>query len=113
MTSPPGGERGSVTVEFAVALPVVTVVLGLVLGGVVLAGEQARMQVAAAVAARAAARGDGAAAAGAAGALAPGAAVRFEFPSGLVCAVLRADRRMGPMPAVAVSARGCAAAGGR
>jgi hypothetical protein len=51
-------ERGTVTAEFAVALPAVLVVLAACLGALRVGAEQVRTVDAAAVAARSAARGD-------------------------------------------------------
>jgi hypothetical protein len=106
-------DRGSVTVEFAVALPVIAAVLGVVPASVVLAAERVRMDVAAAVVARAVGRGDAAAGAAAQAGLAPGAALRLSRPDALVCAQLREERRIGFLPAIVLTARGCAADGGR
>ncbi|WIB13070.1 TadE family protein [Curtobacterium sp. MCPF17_052] len=53
-----GRDRGSVTVEFALALPVFAVVLAAAIAGVMAVDGQGRLQTAAAVAARALARGD-------------------------------------------------------
>ena len=52
------GDAGTVTAEFAVALPAVVLVLAACLGGLRLGTEQLRATDAAALAARAAARGD-------------------------------------------------------
>ena len=54
------GERGSAVAEFAVALPAVLLVLGMVLGGIQLGALQLRLQDAAADAARSLGRGDSA-----------------------------------------------------
>ena len=69
--APHRDERGSIAVEFAVALPAVMLVLGLAVGAVVAAAAQVRVEDAAGEAARLAARGDDP---GAALALAGGAA---------------------------------------
>ena len=53
-------ERGSAVAEFAVALPAVLLVLGMVVGGIQLGALQVRVQDAAADAARSLGRGDGA-----------------------------------------------------
>ncbi len=66
------GDRGSVTVEFAVALPVVTLVLVSLVAGVVLADRAGRLQDTAGAAARALGRGDDGAAATAVSSGAPG-----------------------------------------
>lgn len=107
------GERGAVTVEFAVALPVLAIVVALAIGGVVLVDGQGRLQSAAATAARAYGRDDTAAAAAALAAMAPGATNSVTRSDGLVCVV--AERRSGPGPFAAIALRGesCAATGGR
>ncbi len=73
-------DRGSVTAETALALPVLVVVLAMAVWVLAAVGAQLRCVEAAGSAARAAARGEGPAAVrGAAGRLAPeGAAVRVE-----------------------------------
>lgn len=53
-------QRGSVTAEFAVTLPAVVFVLGLVLGAAALGIVQLRLEEGARIGARAAARGEGA-----------------------------------------------------
>jgi hypothetical protein len=56
------GDRGSATAEFALAFPAVLGVVGLLLGGIQVAGLQVRAQDAAADAARGLGRGDSVAA---------------------------------------------------
>lgn len=106
-------ERGAVTVEFAVALPVLAVVVSLGIGGVVLVDGQGRLQSAAATAARAYGRDDDAAARAALAGIAPGATSSVTRSDELVCVV--AERRSGPGPLAAITLRGasCAATGGR
>jgi hypothetical protein len=53
-----GAQRGSITAEFAVALPAVVLVLAMCLGCLQLGAQRLRLQDAAAVGARALARGD-------------------------------------------------------
>ena len=55
---PLDGQRGSAVAEFAVAMPAVLLVLGMVLGGIQLGVLQVRVQDAAADAARSLGRGD-------------------------------------------------------
>ncbi|NLT25246.1 MAG: pilus assembly protein [Microbacteriaceae bacterium] len=85
-------ERGSVAVEFAVALPAVVLVLGLAIGAVVAAGVQVRVDDAAGEAARLSARGDdpGAALGGVGG----GAAVEVWDAGELRCARVTAPVRL-------------------
>lgn len=103
------GERGSVTAEFAVALPAVLVVLGACLGGLAAAGQFILVQDAAAAAAREAGRGDGTSVAGR---IAPGAAVSTWSDGELVCVRVSRTAQLGPIgfPLVATA---CALGGGQ
>ena len=105
-------ERGSVTAEFAIALPAVVLVLACCLSGLQVAGQQLRLQDAAASAARAAARGGDP---GAAARLAPGASVATWSDGDLVCARLetRSTALLGTLMAPTLSATSCALGGGR
>ena len=98
-------DRGSITAEFAIALPAVIAVLALCLSGVQVAGQQLRLQDAAAAAARAAARGDGT---GVVQRLAPGTTVSQWNEGDLVCVALAAGAAWG----VTLTARSCALGGG-
>lgn len=107
------GDRGSVTAEFAVALPAVMLVLVLGVSALSAAGRQVRLQDAAADAARLVGRGEDPARAGSSVAAAvTGAAADIEFRGELVCVHASA-------PAATVSwfppvtASSCALAGGR
>ncbi|PZE85036.1 pilus assembly protein [Curtobacterium sp. MCBD17_032] len=104
---PAVGERGAVTAEFAVALPVVAVVLAVGVGGVAVVDAQGRLQAAAVTAARAIGRGDDAAGRRAlrtAGA----ASVRVVRPSGLVCVhAARAAAQDGPFAALELRGSAC------
>ncbi len=96
-------ERGSVTAEFATALPAVLLCLGLCVGAVQAAGQQARLLDHAAAAARLIARGDPA----------PeppsGAARAVVSEDELVCVTLSAPSGTAGLGAlgVTVSARSC------
>jgi Flp pilus assembly protein TadG len=84
-----GGTSGSVTAEFAVAIPAVVAVLILCATGVQLESEQLQLQNAAAVAARSSARGDGEAVTVARlEHLAPRTRLALTFQNGMVCAHL-------------------------
>lgn len=100
-----GGERGSVTAEFAVVLPAVLVCLGLCVGAIQAAAQHVRLTDAAAVAARALGRGDDA------GGIVSrsGAAIETERTGGLLCVRLTATSSvtgLGPL-GVSASARAC------
>ena len=100
-------EEGSVTAEFAVALPAVILVLAIALGGMQLAGEQLRLQGAVADAARILGRG-GADAAAVVHRVSPTARLTDSRHGDLVCAAASASGSLGLLPAVTVRARACA-----
>ena len=102
-------DRGSITAEFAIALPAVMVVLALCLGGMSVAGAGLRVQDAAAAAARAAGRGDGV---GIAAQVAPGASVSQWAQGDLVCVTVSATAALGPA-VFPLSASSCALGGGK
>ena len=105
-----GGDRGSVTAEFAVAVPAVVLLLGLALGALAVGSQAVRLQDAAGLAARALARGEPPAeVAGMVGALVPGAGVGRSDRSGLVCAALSV-RAPGPLAGIELRAESCALA---
>ena len=104
-------DRGSVTAEFAVALPLVALVLVSSVAGVVLVDRVGRLQSTAGAAARALGRDDERAAA-AALAAAPGSTPTVRRDGGLVCVVLEGAGR-GPFALLPLRATGCAASGGR
>lgn len=103
-----GGDRGSVTAEFAIALPALMLVLACCLAGLQVAVTQVRLQDAAAAAARSLARGESAAVAAR---LVPGATVSRNGEGDLVCATLSA-RAVGLIP-LELRATSCALGGGR
>jgi hypothetical protein len=106
------GERGSVTAEFAAALPAVVLLLALALGALSVGSQSVRVQDAAGLAARALARGESlAAAAGLAGSLVPSAAIAQADRGGLVCAIVTA-RAPGLLAALELRAESCALAEG-
>lgn len=107
----PVPDRGSVTVEFAVVLPLVALVLVSLVAGVVLVDRLGRLQSVAGTAARALGRGDERTAA-AALAAAPGATSRVRHEDGLVCVDVQ-GRSVGPFGVLPLRATGCAAGGGR
>lgn len=102
------GERGSVTAEFAIALPAAMLVFACCLTGLQVAGIQLRVQDAAAAAARSLARGEPASVASR---LVPGAAVSRHDDGDLVCATVTA-RASGLIP-LELRATSCALGGGR
>ena len=103
-------DRGSVTAEFAIALPAVVLVLAACLGGLQVAGHQMRLQDAAAVAARSIARGGSIGAAQArASRMVPGVTVAHRADGDLVCAALA----LTVPPGWALRASSCALGGGK
>ena len=107
----PHRDRGSVTAEFAAALPAVLVVLACCLGAVQVVGQQVRMTDAAADVARLLARGDNAApASGLLTAVGPGTVVTPERQGEFYCARLSAPSAFAPFAAAGLTlgARSCA-----
>jgi Flp pilus assembly protein TadG len=103
-------DTGSVTAEFAVALPAVVLVLAACLTGMQVAGQQLRLADAAAHAARSLARGEAADATAARAAReVPGAALAQWVDGDLACVTLRAPAAFG----LTISAQSCALAGGK
>jgi hypothetical protein len=104
------GERGSVTIEAAVALSVLVVLLALCLSGIGCAIAQIRCVDAAREAARLAARGDQDRATAAVGSIAPaGAALSVSVDGNTVTATVSASGVGGLLPGIRVSATAVAA----
>jgi hypothetical protein len=107
MRSPFSSELGSVTAEFAAALPAVVLVLAFAIGAIGLGGEQLRLQGAAFVAARLLGRGDP-------GALArirsvsPAAALSTYESGDSICAEARVSVALGVLSGISLSATSCA-----
>lgn len=95
--------------EFAVALPVVALLLSAAVAGVLVVDLQGRLQAAAVSAARAQGRGDATAAAATLGALAPGARIDVGRRGALVCVTVE-RRAPGPFAAITLTGRGCSPA---
>jgi Flp pilus assembly protein TadG len=105
-------ERGSVTAEFAVALPAIALVLAASLAAVHVAAVQVRLADAAADAARALGRGEGeSVAAGIASRNAAGARLSTSVEEPFVCATLT-GRAGGVLSALELHAESCAMQGG-
>ncbi len=102
-------ERGSITAEFAIALPAVVLVLAACLGAMTVVGAQIRLQDAAAAAARSVGRGDGV---GVVARLAPGATTEQWTDGDLVCVAVSSKATLLAVP-VAIVARSCALGAGR
>jgi Flp pilus assembly protein TadG len=111
----PRHERGSVTAEFAMAIPVVVLVLACCLGAIQVASQQVRLTDAAADAARTLARGDPPRVAAArVHRVASSAAMSTSTSGDFVCVRLSAPAGFGlaALAGVRVRASGCALAGG-
>ena len=106
-----GDDRGTVTAELAVCLPVLVLLLAVALSAVSVAGARVRVQDAAREAARAAARGDDATAQTLAQQAAPGVSVVLTTADGEVTATARLPAHLlaGWLPAVTVEERAVAA----
>lgn len=100
------------SVEFAVVLPVVALVLTSLVAAVLVVDGVGRLQLAASTAARAIGRGDDGGGRAAAERIAPGASVTVQHVGDVVC--VEASRgAAGPFAAVPLRATACAAEGGR
>ncbi len=97
------------TAEFAIVLPAVLVVLTLAVGAIMIATQRVVLISAAAEVARLEARGDADEAAARIDALPPGVKIVRSLSSGLHCVSLNAHPLAGPLTAVGISVRGCAA----
>lgn len=104
---PRAGDRGTVTAEFAVALPAIVLVLAACLSALQLAGLQLRLTDAATAAVRQLARGDPVAARALATRLVPGSTVSVGSRGDLACVTLVA-RVGGVLAALPVTAQACA-----
>jgi Flp pilus assembly protein TadG len=103
-------DRGSVTAEFAVALPAVVLLLALCLTGMQAVGQQLRLADATAHAARSLARGESADVAAARAAReVPGASITQSTDGDLTCVTGSAPAALG----LTVTASSCALSGGR
>lgn len=96
------GDRGAVTVEAAIALGALTLVLGLVLVGVVAMAGQLQCADAARAAARLIARGEQSLAEQAVGQIAPGARLHVESAGNAVTVDVTAEPAGGLLPGVYV-----------
>jgi Flp pilus assembly protein TadG len=101
-------ERGAVTVEFAVALPVVATVLTVGMVGVVLVDAQGRLQSAAGAAARAAGRDGDDTGRRVVAEVAAGATATVTHDDGLVCVTVTRPVAGGPFAGLLLRGRACA-----
>lgn len=101
--------RGSVTAEFAVGLPAVLLVLGLVIGTVQLSAERVALTALAGDLARLQARGDMGVAQARLDEHGGSPSVNRTVESGVLCVVVTSRQRTGLLSPLSVSGRGCAA----
>ncbi|MBT1018527.1 pilus assembly protein [Canibacter sp. lx-72] len=103
-------EKGGVTAEFAILLPVVVVTLALIVGGLSVSAQKIKLISAAAEIARLEARGDTAQAAKYRGDLGEGVEYRaVAADAALHCVTLRTHKNTTVLRAFAIEARSCAA----
>ncbi|WP_336660547.1 TadE/TadG family type IV pilus assembly protein [Leucobacter sp. USHLN153] len=102
-------ERGTVTAEFAIVVPAVLALLGLVIGAVSLAAQRVALVSITAEAARLEARGDTDAAQEVLGRLDANATLKRDTIGGLRCLTVRSRLDGGPLAMLAIEARSCAA----
>lgn len=107
-----GDDRGTVTAEFAIVLPAALLVLGLVIGGVLLASHRIALTSAAADLARLEARGDEAGAEERRSELPDGVSVSRRTSGGLLCVRLSSAPGDGLLSRVGIGAEACAARSG-
>jgi hypothetical protein len=100
-------DRGTVTAEFAVALPAVVLVLACAIGAIGLGGEQLRLQGAAFDAARLLGRGDSGAL-DRVRAVASGATLSSRRSGVSICADTRVRVSLGVLSGITLSATSCA-----
>lgn len=101
-------ERGSATVEFAMTMPALILVVSFVAASLGVTSQSVRLADAAAVVARQTARGDRGSVGPTLARLAPGAAVSESVTADLVCVDLRRQVRLGLVGEVALASRSCA-----
>jgi hypothetical protein len=101
-------ERGTVTAEFAVVMPAVLIVLGVVIGGIFLAAHRVTLVSVSAEVARLEARDDRAAAELLLARLGPAVEVERERQGPLRCLTLTSHPAQGLLAGIALSARSCA-----
>lgn len=105
----PRDETGAVTVEFAIGLTVVLAVLGLMIGGILLAAHRIGLSATAADIARLEARGDSATAKERLAQAGQEIAVRRRQAGAILCVELLSRPGRGPLAAIEVTAEACAA----
>lgn len=102
-------ERGGVSAEFAVVLPALLLVLGVVIGAILLAGTRVTLVSAAHDVARLEARGDVALAANRLSQLPGRITVSRDTTAGILCVQLEARPGQGILASITITGVGCAA----
>ena len=103
-------DRGAVTAEFALAIPAVLVILGVMLGGIYLSSERVALISLAGEVARLEARGDDALAAARIASATRQPTITRESDGRVLCVTATAAPRQGIFSVLNISGRGCAAA---
>jgi len=107
-------DAGGASVEFALVLPALVLLLAVVVGAAGVATTAVRVADASAVVARQVARGDAASAPATLAELVPGATMTTVGVGEFVCVEVTVDARLaGPGTTVPVTSRGCAPRAGR
>lgn len=101
-------ERGGVTAEFAVVLPAILLIIGLVIGATMLSASRVAHVSAAYDLARLEARGDHALATERRKDLPPGATAATTTDGNLLCVTVTSNPGRGVLSAITLSATGCA-----
>lgn len=101
-------DRGAVTAEFAILLPVLVVVVGFCVGAIALSAHRVSLTSAAAEIARLEARGDSGSAAARISSLG-GVSIERTNSDHLLCVTLHSQPADGVLSVLRLSARGCAA----
>lgn len=102
-------EEGSVTAEFAVMLPAVLIVVGIIISAITLSSQRILIVSASHEIARLEARGDANLAAAKIALLPEGTTLSRDERGGLKCIILTLQPVVGPLQVIKISAVGCAA----
>lgn len=104
-------DRGTITAEFAIVVPVALVILGLAIAAILVSAHRLSLTALALEVARFEARGDAEAAAARLASFGREVAVVRSRDGLLVCVSLSSRPGAGPFEAIEITARGCAASG--
>ena len=102
-------ERGAISAEFAIVLPVLLLTVGIVLGAIMLSSTRVTLVSAAHDISRLEARGDIALASSRVATLPPGTRVDSSVAAGILCTTLGASPGRGILSRIVITGTGCAA----